>query len=827
MSEEPFRCGHDERSALFRYCEKLGIPMLWSSAEGTICWINRAMERLSGEEGSRVEGASTRFLIESLVTEIPDEQLDSLLSGGGPVIVPLHTPGTEERWVEISASPLQTGMEGEGRVFAFREISGREYALGRKNAIEGLITTISGSMLSGATGPRKERVQEIVEELARRTGSSRCRLFLSGEGEAGSRRELAWSSDSAHPSTLPPGMAMFDFSWTTERMRKIGAVHTIHPGHDEETVVVPVLGSSIKGFLSFESADSRTVAAALPLLRVAGEMIAAAIERKDMESTLARRDGLFESVMKASGRLLQSADWEEAIGEVLDTLGPGTGVDRVYIMEEATSPHYWEWTSGAEYTASDHHPASITLWSREDLAPWKSALALGHILVGTTAKLPPDEATAFAGSHIRTFAIIPIFVQERCWGYMGFDSCRYERTWANTEIEALKTVTDSIGNAIAQKNREIDISDRNRQLSIINEVITAAGNASSIEALTATILEKTLFHTRAERGAVYLLNRDLGYAERRCIVGEEENGIPLPPLLRPGHALFGRVFVNGERVCEVLDSDGVINWIPLKAGSTPVGGMVLVSDGRSLQEFESRTLEAIGREVGAAIDKMLLQQALKESYEKANLYLDIMSHDIKNATTVSIMYADMLREIVEGEPREFADKLMESVRRTIEITEHVSTIRRLHEESPVLKSVDLDDVILREIAQHPGVRIHYTPAGYRVMADDLVHEIFSNLVGNSVKYGGEGVEVFLRAQAAGDLIEVTVEDTGPGIPDAEKEKIFERFGRGKSNKSGKGLGLFIVRMLVKRYGGFITVSDRIAGHPEHGAAFRFTLPRER
>ncbi|MDT8356873.1 MAG: ATP-binding protein [Methanomicrobiaceae archaeon] len=825
MSEEPFRRDHDERSALFQYCEKLGIPMLGSSAEGTVCWINRAMEQLSGEDGRKLEGASLRFLIRSLVPEIPEEQLDLLLSGGGPIIAPLKTPGPEERWVEISASPLQTGSEGEGRVFAFREISGKEYALGRKNAIEGLITTISGSILSGVTGPLGERVQEIVEELARRTGSSRCRLFLSGEGDAGSRRELAWSSDSAHPSTLPPGVAMFDFSWTAERMRKIGAVHTLHPGHEEETVVVPVLGSSMKGFLSFESADSRTVSAALPLLRVAGEMIAAATELRGMEDTLARRDGLFESVMRASGTLLKSADWEEAIGEVLDTLGPGTGVDRVYIMEEATAPRYWEWISGAEYSASDAHPASITLWSREDLAPWKSALALGHILVGTTAKLPPNEAIAFAGFHIRTFAIIPIFVQERCWGYIGFDSCRNEREWANAEIEALKTVTDSIGNAIAQKNREIDISDRNRQLSIINEVITSAGNASSIEALTATILEKTLFHIHAKRGAVYLLNPDAGYAERRCIVGEEEDGIPLPPVLRPDHALFGRIFVNGERVCEVLDSEGVINWIPLKAGNTPVGGMVLVSDGRSLQEFESRTLEAIGREFGAAIDKMLLQQALKDSYEKANLYLDIMSHDIKNATTVSIMYADMLREMLEGEPREFADKLMESVRRTVEITEHVSTIRRLHEERPVLKSMDLDDLILREIAQHPGVRIHYTPTGYKVMADDLVHEIFANLVGNSIKYGGDEVEIFLRVQPAGDLIEVTVEDTGPGISDAEKNKIFERFGRGESKKSGKGLGLYIVRMLVKRYGGFIAVSDRIAGHPEHGAAFRFTFPR--
>ncbi|WP_250986035.1 ATP-binding protein [Methanoculleus oceani] len=56
-----------------------------------------------------------------------------------------------------------------------------------------------------------------------------------------------------------------------------------------------------------------------------------------------------------------------------------------------------------------------------------------------------------------------------------------------------------------------------------------------------------------------------------------------------------------------------------------------------------------------------------------------------------------------------------------------------------------------------------------------------------------------------------------------KEKLFHRFERGMARGKGEGLGLFIVRTLVERYGGKVRVEDRVPGRPEEGAAFRFTL----
>jgi signal transduction histidine kinase len=74
-----------------------------------------------------------------------------------------------------------------------------------------------------------------------------------------------------------------------------------------------------------------------------------------------------------------------------------------------------------------------------------------------------------------------------------------------------------------------------------------------------------------------------------------------------------------------------------------------------------------------------------------------------------------------------------------------------------------------------------------------------------------------------DEVIVSVEDTGPGIPDVQKEAIFHRFTRGRERAGGQGLGLYIVRTLIKRYGGRVWADDRVPGRPEEGAAFRFTL----
>ena len=115
-----------------------------------------------------------------------------------------------------------------------------------------------------------------------------------------------------------------------------------------------------------------------------------------------------------------------------------------------------------------------------------------------------------------------------------------------------------------------------------------------------------------------------------------------------------------------------------------------------------------------------------------------------------------------------------------------------------------------------------------VMADpDAMHQVFGNLIENSVKYGGEGKRICVGARLGDSEVQFTVQDFGPGIASEHLERIFERFYRvdkARSRESGgTGLGLAIVKHIVQAHGGRVW-AESVLGE---GASFHFTLPLKR
>jgi signal transduction histidine kinase len=299
---------------------------------------------------------------------------------------------------------------------------------------------------------------------------------------------------------------------------------------------------------------------------------------------------------------------------------------------------------------------------------------------------------------------------------------------------------------------------------------------------------------------------------------------PLQRVLSEGLPLFG----VDCRSAPFASDTGILSstLIPLTAESRVLGAICLGSTRRrAFPADEPVMLESIGKAIGAAVNRALLQQELETAYQRSNLYLDIMAHDINNVNTAALGYAQMLSEVGEGKNRDFAQRLEILVRQSVEIIKNVSTIRRIQEGTAHIRPVGLHRVILSEIGHFPSATVHYPGTSVHVMADDLLPEIFTNLIGNSVKFGGPKVEVWINVAENGGKVEVEVSDSGPGIPDDLKPHIFHRFQRGPSKKSGKGLGLYITRMLVEHYGGEIRAGDRIPDQPGQGAAIRFTLHR--
>jgi signal transduction histidine kinase len=221
-------------------------------------------------------------------------------------------------------------------------------------------------------------------------------------------------------------------------------------------------------------------------------------------------------------------------------------------------------------------------------------------------------------------------------------------------------------------------------------------------------------------------------------------------------------------------------------------------------------------------ERARLLHDLEVANREANLYLDILTHDIRNTENVSNLYAELLIDTLHGEAAGYMEKLQRSIRKSIDILGTVSTIRRIHQAPAELKPMDIDAAVRGVIEDYPTSAVRYNGARYRVRADGLLPVIFNNLIGNAVKHGGPDVEITVRVEEQNGEVLVTVEDTGPGVPDDEKNEIFHRYEK-KKRGVGEGLGLYLVQILVERYGGRVWVEDRVPGRPGEGAAFRFTL----
>ena len=107
---------------------------------------------------------------------------------------------------------------------------------------------------------------------------------------------------------------------------------------------------------------------------------------------------------------------------------------------------------------------------------------------------------------------------------------------------------------------------------------------------------------------------------------------------------------------------------------------------------------------------------------------------------------------------------------------------------------------------------------------EAIHQVFSNLIDNALKYGGAGKLLVLGTNPAENAIEFYVRDFGPGIPFEHLGRLFERFYRvdkARSRESGgTGLGLAIAKHIVMAHDGTIRAESEL----NHGCTFLFTLP---
>lgn len=221
------------------------------------------------------------------------------------------------------------------------------------------------------------------------------------------------------------------------------------------------------------------------------------------------------------------------------------------------------------------------------------------------------------------------------------------------------------------------------------------------------------------------------------------------------------------------------------------------------------------RKLAKSFNKML--KRLDKSYEKQKEFTARAAHELKTPLTIINSQIDLYRQ--EGmdkdglilKIRQESDRLSKLIEKLLQISE-LETVKR---DDDVEISSLIEEIIwdLSPISEKKHIEIKNKSQKAIIKASDvLLYRAFYNIIENSIKYNKPYGHVLIYSKKTKDSINIYIKDSGPGIRDKDKEKIFDPFFRGSEIKEkGFGLGLALTSEIVKIHGGYIKILDSDEG----------------
>ena len=281
--------------------------------------------------------------------------------------------------------------------------------------------------------------------------------------------------------------------------------------------------------------------------------------------------------------------------------------------------------------------------------------------------------------------------------------------------------------------------------------------------------------------------------------------------------------------------------VPLRAGGRGIGALSLIRSGEGAVHGpdDLSVAEQFASSAALALENTRLYQEAREAVRERDELLAIVSHDLRNPVNAIVMLSGaLMAQSDAGAPVPVELEQLQSVRAAarqadglIQDLQDVSRITagRL----PVdLRACDASEAVIDTVnlfeptAEDAGLEltVDVDPALPPVVADlSRVRQVLSNLLVNAIKFTPAPGRVAVRVHPARDArrIEISVQDSGPGIAEEDLPRLFERYWQApRLLRAGSGLGLFIAKGIVEAHGGEISVDSTVGV----GTTMRFTLP---
>jgi len=242
---------------------------------------------------------------------------------------------------------------------------------------------------------------------------------------------------------------------------------------------------------------------------------------------------------------------------------------------------------------------------------------------------------------------------------------------------------------------------------------------------------------------------------------------------------------------------------------------------------------------GLVLNTIFLVREIRRN-EQHDAFLNAVTHELKTPIASIQLYLQTLktRKVTDDKRREFYDIMLTDSNRLLNTVEQVLQAGRTRERGRLLNISEINlENLLKESVEivrsrynltENAIEFAATENDVKVSGDSAeLHTVFTNLLDNAVKYSADEIKVFIKMKAVGEKnIETHITDSGVGLSPNELKRIFKRFYRvpnlSTEKAKGTGLGLYIVRAIVKKHHGKIWVESKGEGK---GSTFIVQLPR--
>jgi signal transduction histidine kinase len=431
------------------------------------------------------------------------------------------------------------------------------------------------------------------------------------------------------------------------------------------------------------------------------------------------------------------------------------------------------------------------------------------------------------------------------------ESLETMRSQLKESLETIRGWGEELEATVADRTAELSM--RNRQLAAVTAVATAAYQARDVDGVIRSCLGAILEHGEFDGAAVRIADADEGGLGDAVSTGTY-GGFPCHKLSTwPGECSCGVVFGDASELqpdvpasFDVPCPRGTVAVLPLRTRKGVLGVLCVTrAHEEPVRPDERSALAAIADQLAIAIENAQLVEeiaAIEAQREVQRIKAELISsvsHELRTPLGFVKSYATtLLRDDAGIDPetrRQFLEVIDEETGKLGRMIEELLDVSRLQagrlpvELQPVMVGALVDDAVakMRPTLAETGhdVVLRLPSPDVEILADPLrVEQILDNLLQNAARYSEPGTQVEADVLSDGEFGLIAVRDHGDGVPEEDRERIFESFYRGTSARDrrsrGIGLGLAICRGLVEAQHGTIWVESALGG----GAVFIVSLP---